>query len=492
MNIKKVKGIVTAIVIGTTVFALSQTALAKGKAQKGQAPKNVILMISDGQGYNAIRATNYYTGKTPVYENFKVKVAMQTFSANNKNGYDPEEMAKSFQYAMTGYTDSASAATAMYTGQKIYDSVINMTAEEDSKPLTTFFEDAAESGKSIGAISSVELSHATPAAVYGHNSSRNNYAALGYEGVYGSNPLNNESNSGDNPKAGNNDLYDSLNYYDNLKVLMGAGSGDYDDNGLLDTTRTDKYVGGTDAWEKIKSIEPPNGWTLVETKEDFEAVANGDLNPAKLLGVAQVNSTLQQSRSAGTPMNTNVPTLETMTKAALNVLDDNENGFAVMIEGGAIDWAGHANQKDRLIEEQIDFNNAVQAVVDYLDNNTNGNNWKNTLLIVTADHETGHLWGDCSGTYFDVNGDNKCVPTVDYSHVTDNGAGNLPGMQFNSGNHTNVLVPLYANGAGAKEFKKYVIGKDPNLREIYNLDQSWNGDYVDNTSIYFVMSQSLE
>ena len=189
-------------------------------------------------------------------------------------------------------------------------------------------------------------------------------------------------------------------------------------------------------------------------------------------------------------MNANVPTLETMTKAALNVLDDNSAGFAVMIEGGAVDWAGHANQLDRLIEEQIDFNNAVQAVVDYLENNTNGNNWGNTLLIVTADHETGYLWGDGTGSFFDVNDNGVFDEGTDYAHVTNNGVGILPGASFHSGSHTNSLVPLFAKGAGSEAFNFCIEGRDPNLKAIYDLDDSWNGKYIDNTCVYQVMKNA--
>jgi alkaline phosphatase len=425
-----------------------------------------------------------------------VKYGMQTNSANNPAGYNAASMAADFNYAKTGATDSASAATAMYTGVKNYDGEVNWTT--DDKPLTTYFEKAAQAGKSIGAVTTVEFSHATPAAVYGHNSSRNNYAAIGYEGVYGSNPVNDlPNNAGDGANAhlaGDNNSYDSLNYNNNLKVLMGAGNGDYNDSGVAADT-TDRYVGGQTPWTDIKDGTPPNGWALAQTKAEFEAVANGTSNPSKLLGIAQVNTTLQQARSnpAGNfdPLNTNVPSLATMTKAALNVLDNNSNGFAVMIEGGAVDWANHANQQDRMIEEQVDFNNAVQGVVDYLDAGTNGNNWINTLLIVTADHETGCLWGDGTGTFFDVNGNGTFQDGVDYAHVKDNGDNVMPGLKFYTGDHTNALVPLFAKGADSNLFASQVISTDGNLQNLYNLDSSWSGEYIDNTAIHTVMSQSV-
>jgi len=156
-----------------------------------------------------------------------------------------------------------------------------------------------------------------------------------------------------------------------------------------------------------------------------------------------------------------VPSLETMTQGALNVLSADPDGFFVMIEGGAVDWANHSNDMGRMIEEQIDFNDSVQAVVDWVSANSS---WDDTLLIVTADHETGYLWGPGSGT------------PATFNPIVDNGAGNLPGYQYNSGGHTNSLVPLYAIGNGSGLFYGVAVGSD-----------SVRGPYVDNTDIFDVM-----
>jgi alkaline phosphatase len=250
-----------------------------------------------------------------------------------------------------------------------------------------------------------------------------------------------------------------------------------------------------------------NDWTLIATKEEFEALASAKKTPDKVFGMPQAYDTLQYNRTDLTDASSNsksppyglnggVPDLATMTMAALNVLENNRRGFAVMIEGGAIDWANHANRAGRMIEEQSDFNNAVLAVADYLDKNTKGNNWDNTLVMVTADHECGHLWGDGrvdGSTYLDVNGDGDFDHGVDYAHVKDNGAGKLPEVWFHSGNHTNALVPFYTKGAGSRLFEKCVVGTDPYLRDLYDLDHTWSGRYIDNTCIFEVMKEaSLE
>ena len=484
------KLIITALAAGGLLFGASSL--------HAQGTKNVILMISDGGGFNAFRATDLKTGVKPVYEasDFK-KFGMQTYSASRPVAYDSSKMFNGTDatFAMSNYTDSASAATAMYTGVKNYDGEVNWST--DDKPLTTYFELAAKlKDRSIGAVSSVQISHATPASVYGHNSSRNNYAAIGYEGVYGSNPvdnLTNDTSKDGNRLAGDNNNYDSKNYYDNLTVLMGAGSGDHNDNGQLADT-TDKFVGGSQAWTDIKQDGAQKEWSFAHSKQEFEAVANGSVAfaPGKLLGVAQVNTTLQQAR-LNSALNTNVPTLALMTRAAMNVLAKNDNGFAVMIEGGAVDWAGHANQSDRIIEEQIDFNNSVKAVVDFVDRGGDDIDWTNTLLIVTADHETGNLWG--KGSFTDKNGNSKYDAGTDlfngYQTIDGDGDAVLNDMQWLSGDHTNALVPLFAKGAGSEFFDNYVVGKE-NINLHYGAGTGGFSDglvdYVDNTSIFRVMS----
>ncbi len=202
-----------------------------------------------------------------------------------------------------------------------------------------------------------------------------------------------------------------------------------------------------------------NGWNLVEEKADFEALTTGE-TPDRVFGIAQVNSTLQQSRGGKSvqpydvPFNTGVPTLETMTKGALNVLDNNDKGFSLMVEGGAIDWTGHANDGARNIEETVDFINSVDAVIEWVEANSN---WRETLLIVTADHETGYLEGPGSNPSWTKMTGEK---------------GELVNQKWNSGNHTNQLVPVYAKGAGAKELERLAVGNDP-----------VRGKYLDNTDL---------
>lgn len=436
------RNILAASILATGLLGLSGQMQAAGQA------KNVILMISDGQGFNTIKATDYFYNSQGVYESFDVKGSMNTSSAGKTGSgaytgaaYDPASMWSDFNYQKIGATDSASAATAMYTGTKNYDNQVNVSTT--GQTLTTFFEKMGDSGKATGAVSTVNFDHATPAAVVGHTTNRNDYTTITSQMI----------NS-------------------NLDVIMGAGNPFYNNNGQA-VTPAYSIVGTEANWTAITS--ETNGRKFIETQSDFQALANGTLTADKVFGVAQVKDTLQDSRT-GTALNTNVPTLKDMTLGALNVLDNNPNGFAVMIEGGAIDWANHANALSRSIYEQNDFNASVKAVTDYLDANTNGNNWSNTLLIVTADHECGGLWGGSTLGQF--------------AQVVDNGEGVLPGAVYNSGGHTNALVPFFAKGAGSDLFAKYLTGTDSQLASQYGVDADFN-KFIDNTNIYNVMTEAV-
>lgn len=429
---------------------LPQSAMAVNDAAKKPAAKNIILMISDGCGYNQIDAASLYQyGKTgvQVYEHFPVQYGMSTYSVGS---YDPSLAWSSFDYVKTSPTDSAAAGTAMSTGSKTYDAAIGV--DIDGNTLKHFSEECEELGKSTGVITTVEVSHATPASFVAHNISRNNYEAIAREMLMSS----------------------------KTDVIMGAGHPLFNDDENLASAPNYKYIGGQSTWDGLVNgtlatadadgdgISDP--WTLIQTRSDFQALMTGD-TPARVAGIAQAGTTLQQNRSGdknaepyAVPLNQNVPTLAEMSKGALNVLDNNENGFFLMVEGGAIDWAGHANQSGRLIEEEIDFNRAVEAVINWVNENSN---WGETLLIVTGDHETGYLTGPDSDP--------------DWNPLVNNESGIVPGMEWHSTDHTNTLIPLFAKGDAARFFRELADEADPQ-----------RGNYVDNTELAQVMFKAVQ
>jgi alkaline phosphatase len=442
------KGILLVILI--LAIGITPAYAAPYSTAEKPAAKNIIVMISDGWGFNHMQAMSYYEyglDARQVYNRFPFQFAMSTWEVekaadNCPPGYDPALAWSSFDYVRYPCaTDSASAATAMAAGVKTYNGYIGV--DVDGNPVMNALELAEAKGKATGVITSVEWSHATPAAHVVHNISRNNYDAIAQAMVYTS----------------------------AADVVMGGGHPWYDKDGLMKATpNTFKYVGGQATWDALVAgtaggdadgdgIADP--WVLVQTRAEFQALMNGP-TPKRVLGTAQVYETLQQGRSGDAkaapyvvPETKTVPTLQEMTVAALNILDDDPDGLYLMIEGGAVDWASHSNQSGRMIEESIQFERAVEAVVDWVQKNSN---WGETLLIITGDHETGYLWGP---------GSNPA-----WTPIVNNGAGNLPGMQWNSPEHTNSLMLLSAKGDAARMFSRYADQYDP-----------VRGWYLDNTEL---------
>ncbi len=404
-------------------------------------------------GFNTMIAADYYQkGKTNAqqYQSFPIKYAMSHYPAKTgsypdsmqwSSGYNPKAMWSDFNYALSDFTESAASATALSTGVKTYNNSIGK--DLDFKNLVHITQIAKRMNKSAGVITSVEWTHATPAGFVAHNVTRDNYKQIAYEMLLES----------------------------KLDVIMGCGNPDYNNNGAS-SHNTYQYVGDSLLWLGLKAgntifypggitadtVEDCNGdciwdsWTLIQDRSEFQKLITGD-TPLRVLGVPKVFETLQQSRSGDInanpyviPFTTTVPTLAEMTNATLNILDNNPNGFFLLIEGGAIDWAAHLNQKGRLIEEQIDFNNAVDAVIHWVNENSN---WNETLVIVTSDHECGFVWGPGSG------------PPATFNPIINNGQNNLPEFSFYSNEHTNSLVPFFAKGAGSEIFVLFADETDP-------------------------------
>lgn len=442
----------------TFLFAAISCQTAPEPAGNGlPKPKNIIFFVSDGMGYNHLLATNYFqygeAGMQVFEQEDWVHLAQATHNLGKvsgsdtifTNGYAPRNAWEDKRYVMYDYTDSGAAATALSTGSKNLRSHLGIDIDGDT--LTHVSQAAKALGKSIGVVSSVPYSHATPAGFVVHNSSRHNYG----------------------------EIAKYMLFHTQLDVIMAPGHPFYDDNGERSEEPSYRYVGSEAVWEQIVSNEglteiaddenvyfvqdvDGNGvrdpWTFIDTREDFVALASGPA-PRRVFGVPKVRSTLNQGRHRDeasdmpfeTPLNENIPTLEEMTRASLNVLGQNNKGFFVMVEGGAVDWASHDNHLGRVIEEQIDFNNSVMAAVEWVEANSS---WDETLIIVTSDHECGYLTGPNH-------------PNPVNEPVVNRGQGNLPDAQWNYTSHTNMLVPFYAKGPGANLFNKFAGEKDPVL-----------------------------
>jgi alkaline phosphatase len=410
---------------------------------------NVIVMIADGWGYNQILATDYWNGSKAGYENWETAYAMSTFM--DQGSYNPAWIWKNFDHVKYGATDSGAAATAMAAGVKTFWGAIGLGP--DNEPVENLVERAESLGMATGVITSVPWSHATPACFVAHNSSRNNYSMIAYEMITKS----------------------------AVDVIMGGGHPHFDENGAAADTSDFHFVGGDSLWNALVAgteggdadgdgVADP--WTLIQTRKEFRKLGFGK-TPKRVIGVARVKETLQEKRSGADkqdlpytdPFIKRIPTLAEMTRGALNVLDNDPDGFFLMIEGGAVDWANHDNLLGRMIEEMDDFNHAFDTVIHWVETRSR---WDETLVIVTGDHETGFLTGPGS------------EETGEFSPVTDNGPGKLPGFQYHSDNHTNSLIPLYAKGIGSDRFGMQVVD-----------DDSVRGEYIDNTAVAHIVFELL-
>lgn len=489
--------LVARLLLGVLVSAAA-VAAAEDKADT----RNVILMIADGAGFNTFHAASMYQGKwdaangrgTQPFNGPEWKqLAAQTFpltTAPKPRGtneqdpavvYDPAkawDAASGYEWLAANYTDSAASATSFSTGKKTYNSAINWS-DLDQPIEPTISELAKSLGRGAGVVTSVEWSHATPAALgNAHAADRDQYQEIARQMLHGG----------------------------VLDVIMGAGNPDFNNDGepwRVKTRRADrqeapgaspgsekpaettspvvdnrqyKYVGGKEVWQAIETARKTpgglyHGYRPVSTKAEFASLVRGKA-PAKVLGTAQVATTLQHARTKtraahpdeDTPLNQGVPTLATMARGALNVLSQNPNGFFLLIEGGAVDWANHENLACRMIQEQIDFNQAVEAVVQWVEANSS---WDETLLVITADHETGLLWGPESDK-------------TPFQPLVDNGPGAMPGLMYHSEKHTNSLVPVFARGVGAELLDTLIVGADP-----------VRGPYVDVTGIATTLQAAL-
>ncbi len=507
------KRLLATYIVSAAGFAALAPAAAVAKA------KNVIVMINDGAGWGAWDATAswQYGGRenTP-YANFPVKYAMTTYPLNASKkatmnddsvvNYDAQKAwdvtpdadktlpFKGYEYLATNPTDSAAAGTALASGIKTYNNAINY--DNHDKPVNFVTLVAKEQGKATGVVTTVPFAHATPAAFGAQNASRNDYHAIARQML----------TSG------------------KLDLIMGTGLPGFNANGTAcgQLAQDESTVGcGKDAntylavaeWEALQAGKlTPEGasqpWKMVRSKEEFAQLADGSLQVAgPLLGSPNVapNGTIQQGRQAtitgkdpSTPSGDAyikpVPTLKTMTQGAIQHLSKNENGFFMMVEGGATDWSAHTSNScsgkgdwgnsyapncvgveyGRLIEETADFNQSVEAVIEWVEKNSN---WDETLLVVTTDHDNGMPMG-------------PDAQENAYQAIVNKGKGNMPGISFRpTGNHSNALVPLWAKGAGAQAFADRVRGNDAGYAKYVALN---DGSYIDNTDVFQVVKAALD
>ncbi len=344
------------------------------KVKKSLGVKNVIYCIGDGTGISQlalarIKATGL-NGKLYI-EKMPITGLSRTHSAN------------------ATVTDSAAGGTALACGIKTNNGTVGMNP--DGVAYQSILEAAKEEGMKTGLVVTSTISHATPASFASHVKSR------GSEAEIASQLLANKVN-----------------------VMFGGGKQCWLPKSAEGSKREDER----NLIEEAKS----QGYLWVNDSNEL-AKATGDY----VLGLFQMDALTTFSPE---------PSLPQMTEAALRILTEKnkeslfkdkfkintkalkrDKGFFMMIEGSQIDWACHGNNADNCIKQALLFDQAVKAAIDFALED------KNTLVIVTADHETGGLV---------INGGNEKGENID--------------VKWTSGGHSGTPVPVYAFGPGAEKF----------------------------------------
>lgn len=283
------------------------------------------------------------------------------------------------------YADSAGSASSMCSGIKTYNGSINIDA--GGQQAVTVAHLAQEKGWAVGAVSSVPISHATPAAAYAHNVSRNDYQdlsrdLLGLRSVsHPETPLpgldvligggfgqerTKDSGQGKNFVPGNAYLAeeDILKLKNHVVVRRESGVDGH-------TALAAAAVRARDEKKRLLGV-----YGLADYKGHLPfQTANGDFIPA-------MGRRKKAEKYSSADLSEN-PTLAEMTSAALQVLSADPDGFWLMVEAGDVDWANHDDNLDNSIGAVFSGDRAVKVVTDWVERNSN---WDESLLIVTADH----------------------------------------------------------------------------------------------------------
>lgn len=370
-----------------------------------------------------------------------------------KLGLNSTDTPDKFKYPAT---DSASAASAWATGFKTDDGNIAWKPGDPAGgALKTIAELLREQkGFSIGVVSTVPFTHATPAAHVSHNVNRNNYTQIAKEIIRTVQP----------------------------EVVIGGGYPGQSGTGKY------SYI-GEEEYTFLKAPDPASPYLFVERAAGLDGsislidTAHGAVEQGKkLFGLFGGPGGNFESPVAydfpGTPLVERAtienPLLKDATLAALKVLGRDPDGFFVMIEQGDIDWANHANDFRRMIGTVWDLHMAVEAAIAFINQPGDGIDWSNTLLMVTSDH---------SNSYMRLNEEMMAgdLPAQEGPCESGGPACTYPEgeVSYAATDHTNELTVLYVQGAlKVSEFKK-------NEGRWYPCSR-----IIDNTQLYHIMAEA--
>lgn len=398
----KINRVIVAILSIVITLASSQFT-SEAKRKKDDKAKYIFLFIGDGMGMGQVSLTESYLsykagklgGEQLSFTKFPYLALCNTYSANRN------------------ITCSAAGGTAIACGEKTNNEYIGV--DPDGKPLESIAYVLHNQGYNVGIMTTVPVNHATPAAFYGHNSSRYGYYEIsqeivssGFEFLGGSGFYNYKGRNNDKPAV---DIYIEENGYD---VCYGT-----------------KEFSARDRSKDIVFIQESGRETNPENYVS-DGAEEGDVE------------------------------LYEMLQMGLEVLGD-ENPFFIMCEGGNIDWAAHDNKTMTTVMEVVAFDKAIREAIEFYNEHP-----EETLIIVTADHETG---GVSIGEGKDWRPEIIDWPMLE-KHWFESGEKNVLGYEENremnkkaligwtSSHHTAARVPAFAIGKGAEKFHGIIENTD--------------------------------
>jgi len=299
------------------------------RSSETKTPKNIIMVVGDGMGPAYTAAFRYFK------DNPQTKHIEKTIFDDILVG-----RASTYPAPISGVvTDSAASGTALASGHKSYNGAIGVDVVH--KPLESVLEYAKSIGKSTGLVVTSQINHATPASYAAHVKSRKMYDAIADQ--YFDNKINNQHT---------------------VDVMLGGGV---------------KYFKRDDR----------------DLTQEFQAAGYQYLDNYSQLKEINNDQVLGLFAESGLPwaLDDDENRLKNMTVAAIDRLDNNDNGFFMLIEGSQVDWGGHANDIAAAMKELDDLAITVEWLTTYVKNNPD------TLVVITADHSTGGFTIGANGDY---------------------------------------------------------------------------------------------
>ena len=334
--------------------------------------RNVILFVGDGMGVSTVTAARILDGQQRGIDGEWNRLSFEKFS----------DLALSVTASANQQTsDSAPTATAMVAGIKTNDGAISVdqsiTRKEfcaevtRAKSVRTLLERAEERGMSTGVVTTARITHATPAVNYAHVSNRDWEANNTIDSDLGATVL----------PVGCTKVKDiaaqlvDFNVGNGLEVALGGGRPYFEPNTKADPEYPTRKGRRTDGRDLTAEWAAKPGAAYVWNKAQFDAV---DLNRTRrLLGLFEPSHVKYEAdRANGTA---GEPSLAEMTRKSIQMLQNNPQGFYLMVEGGRIDHAHHAGNAYRALTDTIAMADAVKVAREMTDD-------EDTLIIVTADH----------------------------------------------------------------------------------------------------------